>query len=76
MAEGGRPIDDRARAARRAYALDPGDQLAVYAMYSVAVDAYNDDKLELARALCVEVLPRAGSLDAAVRGVIVAIDGG
>ena len=45
-------------------------------MYSVAVDAYNDDKLELARALCVEVLPRAGSLDAAVRGVIVAIDGG
>jgi tetratricopeptide (TPR) repeat protein len=76
LAEGGRPIDDRARAARRAYALDPGDQLAVYAMYSVAVDAYNDDKLELARALCVEVLPRAGSLDAAVRGVIVAIDGG
>ncbi|MEY3213042.1 MAG: hypothetical protein RIT28_3523 [Pseudomonadota bacterium] len=76
LAEGGRPIDDRARAARRAYALDPAGQVAVYAMYSVAVDAYNDDKLELARALCVEVLPRAGSLDAAVRGVIVAIDGG
>ena len=76
MAEGGRPIDDRARAARRAYALDPGEPLAVYAMYSVAVDAYNEDKPDLARALCVEVLPRAGSLDAAVRGVIGTIDGG
>ena len=76
LAEGGRPIDDRARAARRAYALDPGEPLAVYAMYSVAVDAYNEDKPDLARALCVEVLPRAGSLDAAVRGVIGTIDAG
>ncbi|MFT7519753.1 MAG: tetratricopeptide (TPR) repeat protein [Kiritimatiellia bacterium] len=60
----------RVSAARRAYNLaGPDDPAAVYAMYSVAVDAYNQDDLITAVELSDEILPHAGDLQEAVRSV-------
>lgn len=68
-------LAERAGSARRALALAPQEPASAYAMYSVAVDAYNQDQPELARALAEEVLPRAGSLRDAVEGVLRATGG-
>ncbi|MCB9744864.1 MAG: hypothetical protein H6741_04050 [Alphaproteobacteria bacterium] len=68
-------LADRARAARRALALSPEDPGSAYAMYSVAVDAYNADDMDLAVALSEEVLPQAGQLEEAVREVLKAAGG-
>ena len=63
------PLERRARAARAALGLR-ADQVGVYAVYSVAVDAYNADQLQLAVDLAREVLPRAGDLTDAVTAVL------
>lgn len=73
LAEGPEPLEQRAGHARSAYHLAPTASAAVYAMYAVAVDAYNAGELELAAALAGEVLPKAGALEQAVRGVLDAV---
>ena len=69
-AELGPDLLPRAAAARRAHALDPGAVPSVYAMYSVAVDAYNAGQYGLAEDLAVEVGPVAGDLSDAVTAVL------
>jgi len=70
IAEVATSMDTRASAARRAYDLRGTDDAeAVYAMYSVAVDAYNAGDAELALSLAQEIAPHAGSLAEAVEGV-------
>ncbi|MFK7930573.1 MAG: hypothetical protein AB8H79_20475, partial [Myxococcota bacterium] len=46
-----------------------GDTESAYAMYSVAVDAFNDGDLELALELAEEIAPYAGTLSDAVEQV-------
>lgn len=70
MADLGDDLEARARAARRAQVLDPGGSASAYAMYSVAVDAYNADRYELALELSREVLPHSGDLRDAVTAVL------
>jgi tetratricopeptide (TPR) repeat protein len=70
LAELGDDLEARARAARRAQVLDPGGSASAYAMYSVAVDAYNADEISLALELSQEVLPHAGDLRDAVTAVL------
>lgn len=63
-------LDVRAAAARRALDLrGPEDAQAVYAMYSVAVDAYNAGAHQVALELADEIAPHAGKLDDAVASV-------
>lgn len=66
-------LGDRAAAARRAAARAPGPD-AAWALYSVAVDAYQADDLALARALAEEALPFAGKLEGDLREIVDAID--
>ena len=66
-------LEPRAEAARLAFSLLPrGDEPAVYAMYTVAVDAYNNGDYALAETLSEEVLPVAGSLADPVTAVLAA----
>ncbi len=60
------PLEDRAKAARAAAALDKGEVSAA-ALYDVAYDAYQGDELALALALTNEVMPFAGRLAPGVR---------
>lgn len=55
-------LADRATAARRAFALRGGDEVGVYALYGVAVAAYNAGDSALAAALAREALPMSGGL--------------
>jgi tetratricopeptide (TPR) repeat protein len=64
IAERAGDLDVRARAARAANALMPADAGTVYALYSVAVDAYNADRSELARELATLARPNGGALAA------------
>jgi tetratricopeptide (TPR) repeat protein len=59
----------RAIAARRAYELREGDTIGTYAMYSVAVDAYNAEDYALALDLSDPIAATAGDLTASVRQV-------
>jgi tetratricopeptide (TPR) repeat protein len=70
LADLGEDMEARARAARRSQVLDPGGSASAYAMYSVAVDAYNADQYALAQELSREVLPHAGDLRDAVTAVL------
>jgi len=70
LADLGDDLQARARAARRAQVLDPGGAASAYAMYSVAVDAYNADQHALALELSREVLPHSGDLRDAVTAVL------
>lgn len=70
LAEAPGTLTDRAGYARRAFKLAPDSNNAVYAMYSVAVAAYNAGDNALATALAREVLPKAGSLESSVRSVL------
>jgi tetratricopeptide (TPR) repeat protein len=65
-------LADRARAARRAFALRDGDETGVYALYTVAVAAYDAGDPDLALALAQEALPNAGRLEEAIEQVIAA----
>ncbi len=57
-------LDARAREARAAHKLMPGDAETVYALYSVAIDAYNADRADLARELATLARANAGALAA------------
>jgi tetratricopeptide (TPR) repeat protein len=70
LAEHGLPLDERVRQARLAFGLDPDAVESVYALYSVAVDAYNADDLALAAALAQEALPHAGKLKDSLQAVV------
>ncbi len=70
IAEAAPSLDVRARAARRALELDPSGAASVYAMYSVAVDAFNAEQFVLAAEIATAVLPRAGELGDAVTAVL------
>ncbi|TNE84314.1 MAG: hypothetical protein EP330_29285 [Deltaproteobacteria bacterium] len=63
-------LETRAGAARRAYDLLEGDVAGVYAAYSVAVDAYNGERPELAISLCELVVGKAGDLESDVKQVL------
>lgn len=63
-------LDTRVAAARRALDLrGRGDSEATYAVYSVAVDAFNSGDPELALSLADEISAAPGSLEDAVRSV-------
>ncbi len=66
-------LEVRAAAARRAYALRDGDQTGVYALYSVAVAAFNAGEGELAKELAELALPNSGELKPAVMEVLASI---
>jgi hypothetical protein len=66
-------LAEKALAARRAYDLRGGDDLGTWAMYAVAVDAYNDDQFDLAEEIAVEILPASGKLQPKVTEVLAAI---
>ncbi|MFT5586425.1 MAG: tetratricopeptide (TPR) repeat protein, partial [Cognaticolwellia sp.] len=63
-------LPERAAWAQKAFALQPKAKGSVYAMYVVAVDAYNADELQLARRLAEQALPEAGELQEPLQGVI------
>jgi hypothetical protein len=75
LAEQAIPLEDRADHARRAMLLQPEDVQAIYAVYSVSVDAYNEERFELARELAVEALPGSGELAEPLQAVIEATAG-
>ncbi len=64
------PLEQRVRMARLAFSLDPDAVEGVYALYSVAVDAFNAGELELAVALAQEALPRAGRLEESLQAIL------
>jgi len=72
LAERDGDLVDRARHARTAEAFAPGSAAAVYALYAVAVDAYNAGDSALALALAKEARPRAGALTGALDELITA----
>ncbi len=70
LAERDGDLDARARYARMAQVLQPGDKAAVYALYVVAVDAYNAGRRELAVELATLARPHGGSLAGALDEVL------
>lgn len=64
------PLERRGQDARRAHALAPGAASSTYALYSVAVDAFNAGEAALARELAELALPNAGELEPDLRGVL------
>lgn len=68
----GADLAERARHAREAFRLDGAGSAGVYALYSVAVDAYNADDNALALELATLARPKAGALAAALDEVIAA----
>ena len=62
LAEREGDLNARALSARAANKLMPAEASTVYALYSVAVDAYNADRLDLARELATLARPNAGAL--------------
>ncbi len=62
LAERAGDLDARAKEARAAEKLMPADTGTVYALYSVAVDAYNADRSDLAHELASLARPNAGAL--------------
>jgi hypothetical protein len=57
-------------AARRAYDQRDADKLGTYAMYSVAVDAFNDGDYAKAQEIAQEILPKSGTLRPDVEKVL------
>lgn len=70
LAEREGDLDARAGHARSALALAPGSEAAVYALYSVAVDAYNGGRNDLAIDLATLARPNAGKLAESLDQVI------
>lgn len=75
LAERGDDLAKRAEHAREAFRLDPDGQAGVYALYAVAVDAYNADDTALALSLATTARTRAGALAAPIDQVIAACTG-
>ena len=72
MAEAPGELKDRARHAKDAFRLDPEGIAGVYALYAVAVDAYNAGENALAVELATLARPRAGKLATSLDEVIAA----
>lgn len=70
LAERDGDLETRAREARTAALFAPADPAAVYALYAVAVDAYNGGRADLALALAREARPHAGNLAQALDDLI------
>lgn len=70
LAQGEGDLDSRARHARLALQLAPTDSASAYALYSVAVDAYNGGRNDLATEMARAALPIAGELRASVQAVL------
>jgi hypothetical protein len=66
------PLVERVHQARLAFSLDPQAVESVYALYSVAVDAYNADEFALAAALAREAMPYSGDLQDSLQAVLTA----
>ncbi len=75
LAEGSGELSTRAAHARDAFRLDPDGQAGVYALYAVAVDAYNADDTALALQLATLARTRPGKLQAPLDDVIAACKG-
>jgi tetratricopeptide (TPR) repeat protein len=75
LAEREGDLEARADHARKAYALAPTEKASVYALYVVAVDAYNAGRADLALELAQMAKPNAGTLAGAVDEVIRAAGG-
>lgn len=65
----------RAKAARTAHGFAPGDPAAVYALYVVAVDAFNEGDEKLARELATLARPAAGALGRQLDEILAATGG-
>lgn len=76
VAEAPGELKDRARHAKDAFRLDPEGIAGVYALYSVAVDAYNAGENALAVELATLARPRAGKLATSLDEVIAAAKAG
>jgi tetratricopeptide (TPR) repeat protein len=72
LAERGGDLDERARHARAANTLASGEKASVYALYVVAVDAYNAGRADLAIELATLARPHAGTLAGAIDEVLAA----
>lgn len=72
LAERDGELDERAKHARAAHALAAADTGTVYALYVVAVDAYNAGRNELALELGGLARPNAGSLAVSLDEVLAA----
>ncbi len=72
LAERPGELDQRAKYAKSAYALDAGEKGGVYALYVVAVDAYNAGRNDLAVELATLARPNGGTLTKALDEVIAA----
>ncbi len=70
LAERDGDLDARAQEARTAALFAPGGDAAVYALYAVAVDAYNSGRTALALELAREARPHAGNLAQALDDLI------
>ena len=72
LAEGDGELKARAGHARAAFALNPAEAVGIYALYVVAVDAYNAGEtglaLELARMGRPQAVELAAELDALIKG--------
>ena len=64
------PLPERAQHARDAFSLDAAGTAGVYALYAVAVDAYNAGENGLALELARLARPRGGKLQAGIDEVI------
>jgi hypothetical protein len=72
LAEREGDLDARAGHARAAQALDATDKASSYALYVVAVDAYNAGRNDLAIELATLARPNGGSLTGALDEVLAA----
>jgi hypothetical protein len=72
LAERDGDIDQRAKWARAAYALDASESAGVYALYAVAVDAYNVGRNDLAVDLAKLARPNGGKLTKALDEILAA----
>ena len=75
LAERDGDLEARAKHARAAYALAPAEAASVYALYVVAVDAYNADRGPLAIELATMARPNAGKLQGALDEILAAARG-
>ena len=70
LAERNGDLDERAREAKTAWSFAAADSASVYALYVVAVDAYNVGRMDLARELAQLARPNAGSLAGALDQIL------
>jgi len=72
LAERDGDIEQRAKWAKAAFALDASEKAGVYALYAVSVDAYNAGRNDLALELATLARPNGGTLKKALDEIIAA----